>query len=222
MKTLIQPLYALVLLIGLFGCSDEDKRIQTVADVYSSDVGSEAVITGVVIVESGLYDGFLTKGFAVSEDSGGLYIVTDEVASVSRGNSVTVTGKVEDLHSMKVLHAKSIEVGANKKGHESNPISLSPNQFDEFYVGKVATVEAQVIALKPDLPYGWRLELTDRAGGSARVEAVIASTSKIDPRGDSRFRKGANVTVTGFMVLFKNKVYILPRDGNDLVFQQAE
>jgi hypothetical protein len=203
--------------LAITACSGDGVDNDTVADVMRAGIGEEAEVNVIVTAEPGLYDSFLLKGFGGWQPSGGLYIVTDQVEALKRNDQVQVFGTIEETFGMRVLKATSI-IPSSKLAEKEFPIlNIASEQFDEYYVGRIVKFSANIVSLKPDLPYGWRLELKDRY--DLPVQAVITATSKIDPRNDSRFVAGKRVTLTGLMIKFKKQILVLPRDSADIVFE---
>ena len=146
--------------LAISACSDDGIDNDTVADIMRAGIGEEAEIDVIVAAEPGLYDSFLTKGFGVWQPSGGLYVVTDEVGiALKRGDMIKVVGKVEEAYGMRVLKATAIVPSTELAGKDYPILKIASEQFDEYYVGRMVNFTANIVALKPDLPYGWRLDL---------------------------------------------------------------
>ena len=117
---------------------------------------------------------------------------------------------------MKVLRAKAIAMISNKHGVQPDIIELKNEQLTPSHVGKMIRLNGKMEKMVPELPYGWHLHVKAESGQD--IQVMISSTSKIEPRGDTRYSKSAQVTITGFAVLFKDEMFILPRDPKDILF----
>ena len=209
----------------LVSCGDKKEGILTSADEVQNSVGElEAEITGMVVVEPGLFDGFFTdKGFAISQPSVGVYISSDTLKNVKRGDKVTVTGKTSDLYKMRVVKLAATKAAADFKFTPS-VVFIAIDQIDDYYIGRMVKIRGTISEFKSDLPYGWQMSLqetgnNDKDGDAAMV--FISSTSKIDPRTNPKFAEGQNVEVVGFFIKYQNKLKVLPRDMKDINFLGA-
>ena len=210
-------LYSLFFLVGLTSCFGDRKDYDSIIEVVKAPLKTNAFILGVVVSEPGLYDGFLNKGFGLADRSGGIFVETEQIESLKRGDQVEVKGEVSDLYGMKVLRAQAIAMISKKYRIRSHIKDLRNDQLNAGHVGQLIRVHGKMEKMVPELPFGWHLQVKAQSGQNIRV--MISSSSKIEPRDDERYRKSAQVTITGFAVLFKEKVFILPRDPKDVLFR---
>tara|TARA_B100001094_G_scaffold259863_1_gene260169 strand:- start:888 stop:1541 length:654 start_codon:yes stop_codon:yes gene_type:complete len=213
MKKLVYPV---VCVLGLTGCWGHKKEYDPISQVVTAPVKTDARVLGIVVSEPGLYDGFLDKGFGLSGQSGGIFVKTDKIESFNRGDQVEVEGVVADLYSMTVLQAKTVTLISDKQGIKPQITELGSSSLNKSHIGKLIRLQGKMEKMIPELPYGWRLQVISDAGQNVKV--MISSTSQIEPRGDVRYTKSAAVTIIGFGVAFKDEMFILPRDSQDIVF----
>ena len=217
--------YSLVFLsLLIVSCGDKkDGVISSAEEVHNSSGKLNAELLGVVVAEPGLFDGFFTdKGFAIAMPSGGLYVISQALPSLRRGDTVKVVGTTTELYQMRVIQLTSSET-AGDFAYTPTVVDIAVDQMDEYYVGRLVQLEGTITELRSDLPYGWKLFIRAKDGKDSDTALVfISSTSKIDPRTESEFKEGEQIEVTGFFIKYKDELRLLPRDMKDIKFLGPE
>lgn len=217
--------YSLVFLsLLIVGCGDKkDEVISSAEEVHNSSGTLNAELLGTVVAEPGLFDGFFTdKGFAIAMPSGGVYVISQALPSLRRGDTVKVVGTTTELYQMRVIQLTSSETAGDFK-YTPAVVDIAVDQMDEYYVGRLVQIEGVITELKSDLPYGWKLFIRAKGGKESDTALVfISSTSKIDPRTESDFKEGENIEITGFFIKYKDELRLLPRDMKDIKFLGSE
>lgn len=184
---------------GYLTCYD----IQGQAD-SSPYLGQEVSATGIVTAGGDeLYGGYAVLNDAGGGPWSGLVIYGDSAASLARGDSITITGTVDEYFGLTELkYPLSFEVQAT--GHSlPDAITLTTAQVcDEQYEGVVVSVTDAIVLTKNDYSY----EIDDGSG-----------SCYIGTRGNfTEPSVGDTVDVKGPLFYEQDEWRIQPRDNNDI------
>jgi predicted extracellular nuclease len=164
----------------------------------------EVSVTGIVTAGGGeLYGGYAVLNDAGGGPWSGLVIYGDSAASLTRGDSITITGTVDEYFGLTELkYPLSFEVRAT--GHSlPDAISLTTAQVcDEQYEGVVVSVTNAIVLTKNDYSY----EIDDGSG-----------SCYIGTRGNfTEPSVGDTIDVQGPLFYEQDEWRIQPRDNNDI------
>ena len=177
--------------------------------------GRVVVTTGVVSVPSGRFESaLLDQGFAIQDDSGGIYVSTDNNIGLQLGSTVEITGMLqEDGHGQQILHLEHWRL------QDQTPRIVCPQKASV----QIATSQLQGklvqiygIITKPlvdDTPYGDRLWITDDTG---TVQIYMPRSTSITPQKRLFLQPGQAIQVTGFSSQYNHHQEVIPRSIEDI------
>lgn len=181
---------------------------------------SFVTVTGVVTVPSARFESAtFDRGFAVQDETGGLYIHTDRDWGLHQGDRVTVTGFItDDGHGQQVLDLQRVDLRDHTTATVS-PQRVSIHDAIARLKGSLVTVEGEIQrAVVDDAPYGDRLWIRDDTG---TVQVYIPRSTNINPAAWPDLQPGQWLTVTGFSGEYDGRDEVIPRDRKDIVIARS-
>ena len=183
--------------------------------------GTAAVtLVGWVTVPSGQFaSAMLDQGFALQDESGGLYISTQEATDFAVGERVRVVGTVgDDGHGQCVLQLRGWErlpqSAETRAGMPAVPSGLMSIAAAQDLGGQLVTVQGRISRpLVTDAPYGDRLWLADDSG---EVQIYIPRSTDIRPEALSFLEPGQPLQVTGLISQYDGNHEVIPRFRQEL------
>ncbi|WP_272425899.1 DNA-binding protein [Polyangium jinanense] len=216
---LVLPLAAL-----LTGCSDELPQPQelpppdvvSIAEARALTTNEYTQIEGFVSVTPGT---FVTAtgdfGFAVQDDTGGIYVSLYDELKILIGAKVRVIGQIQQVSKQTVLvtNASGPEI---LQGVEAvTPKDVATGDVDESTEGQLVRVKGLVSkAIVEDKPYGIKAYVDD---GSGEVEIYVCFKGDKPLIDTTKLTKGTAVEITGFAQQYLDRYEIAPRGTADLV-----
>jgi hypothetical protein len=162
-------------------------------------------VEGVVTVPSGTFD----AGFALQEDSGGIYVTRVGDKPARLGDRVQVSGRLTASNGRIAVEPGLIAImgsGAVPLPREARTGTVGPSTE-----GRLIAVRGRIVRdLENDQPWGWKLYLDD---GSGPLLVFIASQTRIDVSG---FRAGHQLRIVGFSGRYDQHTELLPRTQADI------
>ena len=183
--------------------------------------GPEAItLTGWVTVPSGQFaSAMLDQGFALQDQSGGLYISTQELTDFAVGEQIRVVGTVgDDGHGQRILQLRGWQrlppapaAMARMSGGTLTPMPIAGAQDLE---GQLVAVQGRVSRpLVVDAPYGDRLWLADDSG---EVQIYMPRSTHLRPEELPFLTPGQPLQVTGLISQYDGNHEVIPRFHQDL------
>ena len=167
---------------------------------------------GLVTVRSG---GFRSssgdEGFAIQDQTGGVWISVQDNLKLRTGQKVLVKGIVGESHGkvqIVVASLADIQVLPGRK------LEVATGQVGMATAGYVITVEGTITqdGVVDDLPYGYKLFLDD---GSGVVQVFLSASTNIPPSAPF-LKPGRKLRVTGFGSQYDKTYEVEPRNRRDL------
>ena len=178
--------------------------------------GVEVQIAGRVTVPSGLFESAnLDKGFAIQDETGGLYISTDSHAELQPGEAVEVLGTLQDDgHGQRMLMLEQWQHSRRAIPPISpRPVSLS--EAGRKLDGEIVTVRGTIVKpLKEDAPYGDRLWIEDDTG---QIQIYLPKSTRISPKAIRFLHLGQAIQVTGLSSQYDDSDEVIPRSPSDIL-----
>ncbi|HSE31829.1 MAG TPA: hypothetical protein VLA93_09630 [Pyrinomonadaceae bacterium] len=185
----------------------------SIAEARSLPLGTVVTIDGFVTVASGAFSSStFDQGFAIQDNTGGIYVSVPVNHSLAPRQQVRVTGKLADtvLPGLLVL----IDVTAIKvtgRGPRVQPVAVSTGDVGEDTEGTLVSVTGTITQpIVNDLPFGFIIFLND---GSGEVNVFVCASTGIDVSGLS---PGQTIEVTGFSGQFADDFEVDPRTQSDI------
>ncbi|HEU0055517.1 MAG TPA: hypothetical protein VFQ39_20155, partial [Longimicrobium sp.] len=169
-------------------------------------LGTQVSVTGVVTVSSGVMD----AGFAVQDESGGIYVQADSSRAFRVGQRVRVGGALTDDHGLLGILPDAVDLlrDAADPVPRAIPTGSVGEGTEGWLIETTGTVRGGVV---DDRPYGWKVTIDD---GSGPLLVFVPTGSRIDVRG---VREGQRLRVTGLSAQYDDHHEIIPRGERDLV-----
>lgn len=211
--------FFVVLLLSLIGCFCMGMTAATplalsIEQGYQQPNGTAIVVAGIVTVPSGQFASAIAdQGFALQDQSGGIYISTDKNLALPVGTYVTVQGTLQDDgHGQRVLQLATWTQSA------TSPQTVTPQPAsiqDAIHAhGQLVTLQGTIAQpLQLDAPYGDRLWIQDHTG---TLQIYIPRSTKIFPEALPFLRVGQAIQVTGFSSQYDGHDEVVPRSVEDI------
>jgi hypothetical protein len=220
-KFFAPALLALVLLVNLsnghamppVNPSVPADKVISIAEARTLPLGTVVTIDGSVTVPSGAFSSStFDQGFAIQDQTAGIYVSTIDNLGFAPRQQVRVTGTLANavLPGLLVL----IDVTVTKphgSGPKVQPLPVTTGGVGEGTEGSLVRITGTITQpIINDLPFGFIIFLND---GSGEVHAFVAASTGIDVSGLSQ---GQTIEVTGFSGEFAGAFEVDPRFQNDI------
>ncbi|NEQ45681.1 MAG: hypothetical protein F6K00_19915 [Leptolyngbya sp. SIOISBB] len=182
--------------------------------------GAAVTVTGNVTVPSGTFGSAnLDAGFAIQDVTGGIYVTTDTLQPLRLGETVQVTGQLQDDgHGQRMLRLTDW-YRSQRPLLPMSPLLASAEQAGKILDGQLVTVKGEIVKpLKEDAPYGDRLWIQDETG---EIQIYIPKSTGIAPEELLYLEVGQKIVVTGLSSQFDDNDEVMPRSRADIVAIQT-
>lgn len=192
-------------------------EVISIAEARSLPAGTVVTVEGSVTVPSGTYaSSTFDQGFAIQDETGGIYVSTADNPNLNFHRQVQVTGEVgDDGFGLLVLRPASLaDVVALGGASQVEPTVLATGDVSEATEGLL--VEVTGVLSRPivnDLPYGYQVFVND---GSGETQIFIAASTGINPFTIPFIEAGAEFTAVGYSGQFLGQYEVLPRHRGDI------
>ena len=170
-------------------------------EARAKTLGETVTVQGIITVKPGTFD----KGFALQDDTGGIYVYPSDKVNYNIGDEVIVTGELANYNGLLEIKSKSsdIKLVAHKTCPE--PKLFKTGDIGEESDGWLVKVSGVVKSKKDYYFY-----IDDDSG---KCEVYIKKYVHIDL---SSISVGEELTVVGFSSKYKSYYEILPRSSEDI------
>lgn len=178
--------------------------------------GAAVTVIGKVTVPSGVFgSASLDAGFAIQDVTGGIYITTDTPQPLHLGETVQVTGQLQDDgHGQRMLQLTDW-YRSQRPILPMSPRATSAARAGKFLDGQLVMVKGQIVKpLQDDAPYGDRLWIQDETG---EIQIYMPKSTEITPAELSFLEVGHSIQVTGLSSQYDNNDEVMPRSRADIV-----
>ncbi len=186
-------------------------QIETVSikEARGMSIGERVRVSATVTVQSGAFASSISSGFALQDDSAGIYVV-DADHAFNLGDRVAITGKrgAEFGQSNIILESAEKLTGAGTV----IPRSVKSGNVGEAQEGILVRVEGYVTQTRGDPPYGYKAFIDD-SSGEIQIFANV-STGLVDKA--RNWKVGDFISVIGFVGQYENTYEIMPRILSDI------
>ena len=189
------------------------EKVLPVGEARRLSRGEVVTIEGTVTVPAGTFKSSLSdEGFALEDQSGGIYVSMSVNLRLRVAERVRVTGRLAQSNNMLVLvPANAQAVVVRGRAAQVKLLKVSTGEVGEQTAGRLLKVTG--IITRPvvnDAPYGFRLFINDRTG---EIQVYISASTGIVTSG---LRPGRRISVTGFGGQYKDHYEIDPRFPADI------
>jgi uncharacterized protein YdeI (BOF family) len=184
-----------------------------IAQARSLPLGTVVTIDGFVTVASGTFSSStFDQGFAIQDNTGGIYVSVSVNHSLSPRQQVRVTGTLADnvLPGLLVLtDVTSIKVQG--RGPRVQAVAVATGDVSEATEGTLVRITGTITQpIVNDLPFGFIIVTND---GSGEINVFVCASTGIDVSGLS---PGQTIEVTGFSGQFAERFEVDPRTQDDI------
>lgn len=221
MSTITSTSVLLLAAVLVSGCQtaavSDPAQIETVSikEARGMSIGERVRVSGTVTVQSGAFASSISSGFAIQDDSAGIYVV-DADHAFNLGDRVEITGKrgAEFGQSNIVLES------AEKLTSSGTviPESVRTGNVGEAQEGTLIRVEGYVKQTRGDPPYGYKAFIDD-SSGECQIFVNI-STGLVDNARD--LKVGDFISVIGVVGQYENTYEVMPRILSDITIQATK
>ncbi len=212
MRRFSPPAAAVVLFAALtLSAAALQARTVDIATARHLPLGTVVTVQGSVTVPSGDFaSSFFDEGFAIQDQTGGIYVSTADNLGVDFRQEARVTGQLADSGGLLVLiPAHDSDVKVHGRGDRVRPRWVRTGSIGEATEGSIVRVVGRITRLEDDEPFGQKVFVDD---GSGEIRIFINNGTGISVAG---LAPGQLLSVTGFSGQF-NDYEIDPRFPRDL------
>jgi len=188
----------------------------SIADARNQPLGTIVTVEGSVTVPSGAFTAStFDQGFAIQDETAGIYVSTSENPKLNFNRRVRVTGVLaDDGFGLLILRPASL-ADVEKVGGASliKPEPVPTGDIGEATEGSLVEVTGTVTQVRNDLPFGFAVFIDD---GSGETQVFIPASTGINPFKIPFVVPGAHITVVGFSGQFETQYEVLPRHRGDI------
>lgn len=210
-RLLMLSLLALVSLVS-FATAHAAPTI-SIAQARSLPLGTVVTIDGVVTVPSGAFSSStFDQGFAIQDQTGGIYVSTSDNLGFALRTQVRVTGTLADtvLPGLLVL-VNVTDTKPHGSGPKIQPLAVATGDVGEATEGKIVRITGTISQpIINDLPFGFIIVVND---GSGDINVFVCASTGINISG---LDVGTTIEVTGFSGQFADHFEVDPRTQDDI------
>lgn len=184
-----------------------------IGEARSLPLGTTVTLTGTVTVPSGVFaSGTSDAGFAIQDQTGGIYVSVATDLGLRLREHVQVAGQLAESSGQLVLVVGGPgDLQRRGQGPQVVPQRLATNAIGAATAGRLVQVTGTITqAVVDDLPYGYRLFVDD---GSGAAQVYVYASTGIEVGG---LRPGQRVRVTGLSSQYSDHYEIDARIGGDI------
>lgn len=213
MRKLRTPLVVLV----LCAAARANAAVISIADARSQPPGTVVTVEGSVTVPSGDFaTSTFDQGFAIEDETGGIYVSTSDNLNLNFHRRVRVTGAVGDngVGLLILVPASAADVEKLPGASAIDPLPFATGDIGEATEGLLVEVTGTITQpIINDLPFGYQVFIDD---GSGEMQIFICASTGINPFMIPFMKEGARITVVGSSGQFLEHYEALPRHRGDI------
>ncbi|NPC68806.1 DNA-binding protein [Corallococcus exiguus] len=213
-RSAVTLLSAFVLVLA--GCHP----VLSIEDARSRSNGSEVVVEGAVTVAPGTFSSALgDEGFAIQDDTGGIYVKLEEKLSFGLGARVRVSGTLDEQNMLRILKSVPEDVDLKSGTEQVSPKEVTTGGVNESVEGQLIRVSGAITqAFQDDSPYGYKLYIDD---GTGEVQMFVHVSAGFDKASLQALTVGQRIAVVGLAAQYETTYEVAPRMPGDLSVQNA-
>lgn len=181
----------------------EPPRFIPIAAARTKSIGANVTVMGLVSVPAGAFASSADNGFAVEDQTGGIWVSTQENLKLALGQRVLVTGTLATSFAKLQLNAGEV---TRLDGRE---LRVATGEVGAATLGDIITVEGTIARITDDSPYGTKLFVND---GSGEAQLFVATSTGIT----TQFEAGQRIRATGFGSVYEKTYELEVRAQGDV------
>ncbi|WP_437860429.1 DNA-binding protein [Sorangium sp. So ce363] len=196
----------------------DEEVVVAISEARGLAEGSTATVDGVVTVAPGTFNSATgEQGFALQDDTGGIYVSLPDALDLDLDTRVRVTGTLGQTAQQTVLNAKAASVTELGEAGAVGPRDVTTGEVGEPVEGLLVSVGGRVTkAVEDDQPYGFKVYIDDGSGEIQVFVHIVDSQPVIDT---ASLKVDQDITVTGLAAQYEATYEVAPRWTADLVAQ---
>jgi uncharacterized protein YdeI (BOF family) len=196
----------------------DEEVVVAISEARGLAEGSTATVDGVVTVAPGTFNSATgEQGFALQDDTGGIYVSLPDALDLDLDTRVRVTGTLAQAAQQTVLNAKAASVTALGEAGAVGPRDVTTGEVGEPVEGLLVRVGGRVTkAVEDDQPYGFKVYIDDGSGEIQVFVHIVDGQPVIDT---ASLAVDQDITVTGLAAQYETTYEVAPRSTGDLVAQ---
>ncbi|EYF04893.1 DNA-binding protein [Chondromyces apiculatus] len=221
------PLLALSL-TAFTGCASDDgedpgptdPEAVTIAEARAQEADSEATVEGTVTVAPGIFTSSIgDQGFAIQDDTGGIYVSAPAQLDVELGDKVRIHGSLKQVAQLTTLVADAASLEVLEGTAAITPEDVTTGRIGEDTEGTLVRVSGALTkAIEDDTPYGHKIYIDD---GSGEVQIFVHIVDGAPIVSLDGLDMGDEIEVTGLSAQYEATYEVAPRLATDLTVAAA-
>jgi DNA/RNA endonuclease YhcR with UshA esterase domain len=135
-------------------------------------------------------------GFAIQDDTAGVYVKIDAKQELSLGDRVRVTGTLDEQNQLRILKAVPDDIDKLSGTAQVATRDVGTGAVNESVEGQLVRVAGNVTqTFQDDSPYGYKLYIND---GTGEVQVFVHVSANLDKAMLQALPAGQRITVVGF------------------------
>ena len=203
------------LLLVLAACSDDEPGT-SIEEARAGASGAVVTVEGHVSVPPGAFVSAMgDQGFALQDDTGGVYVKLDDKQTFGLGDRLRVTGTMDEQNQLRILKAVPGDITKLSGTAQVAARDVGTGAVNEDVEGELVRVAGNVTqTFQDDSPYGYKLYIND---GSGEVQVFVHVSAGLDKAMLEALAAGQRITVVGFAAQYETTYEVAPRLPSDLM-----
>ena len=179
-------------------------------------IGTTVTVEGYVTVPSGTFNSATgEQGFAIQDDSAGIYVKMVDELDLALDTRVRVTGTIGELAQLRTIDAATTGVTMLSGTQAITPLVVATGDVDEDVEGRLVEVTGTLTrAVEEDPPYGLKVFIDD---GSGEIQVFVHLVDGLGVIDTSDLEAGTAIEVVGLAAQYETTYEVAPRQASDLV-----
>ena len=216
-QNLVFLLLMFISALNYTSAQENDLSVIDISEARSITDGITVKVKGVVTVPSGYFASSIPYGFAIQDETAGIYIVdTSEMrkGQFQLGDKVEVTGIRSESYGLSTIKEyQTKKVGVAQK---VTPALVKTGDINESTEGTLISTSGVIKKMKNDTPYGYKVYIDDGSG----IIDIFVNTSTGMLKDSSNWQIGKAITVTGFSSQYGTEYECDPRVPTDIIVKK--
>ena len=193
-------------------------RPDAIREAHSAPVGTGLTVEGYVTVPPGAFESSLgNPGFALQDDSGGVWVKTATKLDFALGQQVRVKGVVGEEAQMRLVDTASGSAEKLSGTAQVAPRDVSTHDVGEATEGRLIRVKGHVSrGFEDDSPYGYKLYVDD---GTGEIQIYVNTGTGLTAARLQALTVGQAVEVVGLSSQYESTYEVDPRQPSDLTVE---
>ena len=196
--------------------NDPPGRLEgSIAATRGNATGTKVTVEGYVSVQPGAFVSALDdQGFAVQDDTAGVYVKVTEKQSFGLGAHVRVTGTLDEQNQLRIVKAVPADIATLDGTKQVTAKDVGTGAVNESVEGQLIRVSGSITkTFQDDSPYGYKLYIND---GSGEVQVFVHVSAGLDKAKLQALAAGQRITAVGFAAQYDATYEVAPRQASDL------